>query len=228
MGILLMLVSIGGVIAAAVLFLITLYTKRSWLMSFAAGGMMIWFAFYLAIFLGTSMTSREKTLGINEPKEFCGFYLDCHMHTAVTGVRKARTIGDATAKGEFYIVKVNVFSDAVRANLALNTVDAHVVDAEGREYTRDKAAESELGPQLAFETEIGPEESFDKEIVFDLPAGVEQPKLDIREGYGIDRWIEAVLIGDEDSIFHKRSYFDLRNADTLVRMSPQGEQSVDN
>lgn len=48
-----------------------------------------------------------------------------------------------------------------------------------------------------------------EEKVFDLPANVKNPRLDIKEGYGIDHAIEAVLIGDEDSVWHKRNYFAL-------------------
>jgi hypothetical protein len=202
-----MLMTIGGLIVAAVLFVIALYTGKAWLAKFVFGGVTVWFVFYFVMLLGVSLFSKEKTLGLNEPKAFCGFYFDCHMHTAVTDVRKTKTIGGKTAKGEFYIVTVKVFSDAVRATLGLITVDAHVVDAGNRTYTRDMDAETQLPRQPDFEKQIGPEESFEKEIVFDLPVGVKEPRLDIREGYGIDHTIEALLIGDEDSIFHKRSYF---------------------
>ena len=33
--------------------------------------------------------------------------------------------------------------------------------------------------------------------------------MQIAEGYGIDSALEAILIDDEDSIFHKRNYFKL-------------------
>jgi hypothetical protein len=204
-----MLLTIGGLIAAAVLMAIAWLNDSSWLRKFVSGAVAIWFAFYTAMLLGFSFASKEQDLGINQPKEFCGFYLDCHMHAAVSGVRKTKTLGSRTATGEFYIVSVKVFSDAVRATLGLTTVDAHVVDSAGREYTRDDKAETQLPRQPEFEQQIGPEESFTKEIVFDLPAEVQDPRLDISEGFAIDRLIEAFLIGDEDSIFHKRNYFKL-------------------
>ena len=210
MGLLLMLMTVGGLIVAAILLAIAWLNESTWLKKFVLGGVAIWFGFYVIVLLATSFNSEERSLGLNEPKEFCGFYLDCHMHAAVTGVRRAKTIGDRKAKGEFYIVNVNVFSNAAKATLGLITVDAQAIDANGNMYTRDELAEEQLHPQLPFETHIGPEENFDKEIVFDLPVGVEQPKLDIREGYGIDHVIEAFLIGDEDSIFHKRNYFKLQ------------------
>jgi hypothetical protein len=54
-----------------------------------------------------------------------------------------------------------------------------------------------------------PVESFEKEIVFDLPLDAKNPRLDLRDGRGIDNYLEAILIDDEDSIFHKRRYFKL-------------------
>lgn len=209
MGVLLMLMTIGGLVVAAVLFAISIYSKTTWLRNFVFGGVAVWFVFYFAMLIGFSATSEEKDLSLNEPKAFCGFYLDCHMHTAVTDVRTAKNIGNQTAEGEFYIVSVKVFSDAKAATLGLITVDAHVVDAEGRKYTRDMDVEMGLEPQPDFGKKIGPMESFVKKIVFDLPTDAREPRLDIRDGYGIDHAIEAVLVGDEDSLLHKRTYFKL-------------------
>lgn len=215
MGVLMMLLTIGGLLAAVVLFAVAWLNESAWLKKFVLGGVAIWFVFYAVMLIGASLMSKERLIAIGDTdgKAYCGFYLDCHLHTAVMNIRKSKTIGNKTANGVFYIVKVNVFSDAKAATLGLLTVDAHVVDAAGRSYTRDLTAEGELAPQPEFEQKIGPRESFDKEVVFDLPVGVDQPKLDIREGYGIDHAIEYVLIGDEDSIFHARNYFDISNSD---------------
>jgi hypothetical protein len=168
MGVLMMLLTTGGLLAAGVLFAIAWLNESAWLKKFVLGGVAIWLAFYALMLIGASLMSKERLIAIGdkEGKEYCGFYLDCHMHTAVSAVRRVKTIGNKTANGVFYIVTVNVFSNASRATLGLLTVDAHVVD-------------------------------------------VAQPKLDIREGYGIDHAIESVLIDDEDSIFHARNYFKL-------------------
>jgi hypothetical protein len=209
MGVLLMLMTIGGLIVAGILLVAAWLNESVWLRKFVIGGVAVWFAFYFAMLLGFSFFSTEKTLAIGEAKEYCGFYLDCHLHTAVTNVTRTKTIGNSTSNGEFYIVTVKVFSNARRATLGLLTVDAHVVDAEGQPYYRDMQAEEQLPTQPDFEQKISPSGSFEKQIVFDLPDNVQNPRLDIRDGYGIDHVIEAVLVGDEDSIFHKRNYFAL-------------------
>src|ERR1051325_7836557 len=122
MGVLLMLMTIGGLLLAA-----ALVTKRYWLARFATAGVGVWAIIYVTLLLGSSLTSAERDLGVNEPKEFCGLYLDCHLHSEVTGVRVAKTIGSQTAKGEFYIVDLKVFSDAKNPRVALHLTEPSAV-----------------------------------------------------------------------------------------------------
>lgn len=204
-----MLMTIGGLIVAAILLGVSFLTGAAWLRSFILGCVAIWFGFYFVMLIGFSLFGAEKTLAIGEAKEYCGFYLDCHMHTAVTDVRTAKSIGNRTADGEFYIVTVKVFSDARRATLGLLNVTAKVFDGDGNKYYRVEDAEDQLPPQPRFEKQVSPVGSFEKEIVFDLPVDVKNPRLDLKEGYRIDRVIEALVIGDEDSLLHKRNYFQL-------------------
>lgn len=206
MGVILMAMTIGGLLIAGVLLIISFAAKKTWLRTFVLGGVTTWFVGYIILLLVGSIFSEEKTLGLNEPKEFCGFYLDCHMHTSVSDVKKTRTIGDKTANGEFYIVKVKVFSDAKRVDLGLLNPKLYVIDDNGKRYARVEAVENPAPP---FDQKVPAGGSFEREVVFDLPADVKNPRLDIAEGIGIDKVIETVLIGDEDSIFHKRNYFKL-------------------
>lgn len=219
MGVLLMLMTIGGLVAAAVLLVIALIGKKTWLRNFVLGGVAVWFVFYAAMLFGFSLLSTEKRLAANEPKQYCGFYLDCHMHTAVTGVRTARQVGDKQANGEFYIVKVKVFSDARNPSITLHLIEpkAEVIDAVNRIYKRNTDIEQMLptGP-VRLDQDIKNSQTIEKEIVFDLPPDVQDPRLDMTEGYGIDKIIEAVLVDDEDSILHKRNYFKLQEQNVMA------------
>jgi hypothetical protein len=204
-----MVTTIVGLCIAVVLIGIAWLNHNSHLKRSVLGSVALLFVSYALSLLAASLTSRETLLAFNEPKAFCGFYLDCHMHAAVVGVRQTKTIGDNTADGRFYVVSVRVFSDAKRASIGLLEVDARVEDASDNSYTRDLTAEQALPAQPVFEQKLGPGDSFTKEIVFNLPVNVKAPRLDIREGYAIDHFIESVLICDEDSLFHERKYFDL-------------------
>ena len=205
-----MLMTIGGVFIAAILLVISLWTKKIWLMNFVVGGVAIWFVFYAAMLLGFSCVSEEKMLGSNEPKEYCGFYLDCHLHTTVTDVRTAKQIGTEKAQGIFFIVKVKVSSDARNPNIAFRLIEPQAVaeDVGGRLYTRIAEAENQLPTaNVQLDQEIKRMETIEKEIVFDLTEPSDTLKLLITEGYGVDKVIEAFLIDDEDSILHKQTYF---------------------
>lgn len=213
MGVLLMLMTIGGLLTAVVLFIVAIFTKKRWLWNFVVGGVAVWFVFYAAMLFGFSLTSTEKVLAAGEAKEYCGFYLDCHMHAAVTDVRTAKTIGAVSAKGTFYIANVKVFSDARNSAVNLHLIEpkARVVLPNGDKIERNVEAEAQLPTaNVRLDQDISNSQIIQKEIVFDVPTDAVNPKLLITEGYGIDKTIEHVLVGDEDSIFHALTFFELR------------------
>ena len=159
--------------------------------------------------------SEEKVLALNEPKEYCGFYLDCHLHTSILEVRTAKQIGTQTAQGIFYIVKVKVSSDAKNPNIAFRLLEpkAEIHASGGKVYTRIAEAESQLPTaQVQLNQDIKGTETIEKEIVFDITEPSGKLKLLITEGYGVDKYIEAVLVDDDDSILHKQKYFNLEKA----------------
>ena len=219
MGVLLMLMTIGGLLMALVLFVIALITKKTWLRNFVFGSVAVWFVFYAVMLIGFSLASSEKTLAANEPKAYCGFYLDCHMHTTVTGVRTAKQIGDQTAKGTFYIANIKVFSDARNPNIAFRLLEprAEVTGRDGHVYQRITEAENLLPTsQVQLNHDIRGKETIEKEIVFDVAEPADRLKLLMTEGYGIDKYIGAVLIDDEDSIWHKQTYFKIAEQNEIA------------
>src|SRR4051794_40061687 len=104
-----MLVTIGGLLLAGILLVASPITKKAWLAKFTLGCVAIWLVFYALMLLGFSMASKTQVLGVGEPKAFCGFYLDCHLHAEVTSVRTSKSIGDRVANGTFYVVGLRVF-----------------------------------------------------------------------------------------------------------------------
>lgn len=206
MGVLLMLLTIGGLFLAVLLMIVAGVTRQVWLAKFVFGAVGVWFAVYAVLLATVSFFSVEKTLNLNEPKAFCGFYLDCHIHAAVTDVRKTKTFGNKTADGEFYVVRVKIFSDARRAELGLQAPEFEVIDADGRRFKRLADLENS---EPSFDSKIPAGGSFEKEAIFDLPQNVSNPRLDVSEGIGVDKVFETFLIGDEDSLWHKRALFKL-------------------
>ena len=206
MGVLLMLLTIGGLFLAVLLMIVAGVTRQVWLAKFVFGAVGVWFGVYAVLLVTISLFSAEKTLSLNEPKAFCGFYLDCHIRAAVTDVRKTKTFGNKTADGEFYVVRVKIFSDARRAELGLHAPELEVVDADERRFKRLADLEN---PETSWDTKVPASGMFEKETVFDLPENVSNPRLDIAEGIEVDKVFEMFLIGDEDSLWHKCSLFKL-------------------
>jgi hypothetical protein len=212
MGIVLMAATIGGVAIAVILLVYAFYTRTIWLRDFVLGGTAVWFTFYFAMLIGSSVRSEEKELRLNEARAFCGFYLDCHMHTTVTAVRTARTIGNKAANDKFYIVTVKVFSNAKEATLGFGGLKLHVTDADGRLYPHSPEVEPD---EPWFNRPVPAGGSFERDVVFDLPTDVRDPRLDMHDDQSL---IEKFLIGDEDSMFHKGTYFKLDSSIQTVRV----------
>ena len=208
MGVILLLMTIGGLIVAAILLAISYLTKKSRLRIFVLGGLTTWLFGYVFLLSVGSIFSDERTLALDQPKEFCGFYFDCHLSASVTGVRTARQIGRQTAQGKFVVVNVKISSDARSEPLNLTAPEFILEDEGGRMYARRLEAESELdSAKNSFDQKVAPDQHFEKEIVFDVTEPTDKFKLSVTDTHGVDKILEAVLVGDEDSIFHKPTNF---------------------
>lgn len=202
LGILMILLSFGLVVVGTVVIVQARLRQRPAPWRPVALGVASWAALYLAMLLGSSLTSRERVLGLNEDKKFCGFYLDCHMQVAVTRVDTVRQFGTLKAGGVYYVVTLRVSSDAVAAHLKLLDPQFVLQDEQGRKYERVLTPLNDSLTQL-----IGPEESFTTTVVFDVPDTVQTPRLFVTEGIWADHLLEFLLIGDEDSVLHERTSF---------------------
>jgi hypothetical protein len=217
MGLLLMLATVLAACAAVAAAIAAGYFHLPALARAAQIGVITWGTAYTALLVSTSLTSHEHVLPPGEIKRFCGFYLDCHMGTAVVDVRRTSTLGappnEVRTTGEFYVVTLKVTSDARRATLSLANPTATIVDATGRVFQRsavgERALANAVGPAIPLNQPVTANSAFTTPIVFDLPADVADPTLLITDTPGLARAVEGLLIGDEDSFLHKRTYFAL-------------------
>jgi hypothetical protein len=177
-------------------------------LALVAGG---WAALYGASLLTLSLGSRGRVLAWDEDLRFCGFYLDCHLRVAVTGVEIVDSIAGARPEGRFHVVTLRIGSDAKAARLRLHDPRLTVTDAAGRRFDRTATAEAALGPRPALTDEVGPGAAYATTVVFDLPRDAGEPRLAVTHGWWADRLIEFILIGDEDSFLHAR---------TTIRLTP--------
>ncbi len=177
-------------------------------------------AAYLGALLLASLTSHERVLGLHEPVTFCGLYLDCHISVAVEQVDTAKTLGVGpaarTAQGVFYVVMVKYSSDAIRATLSPGRPTATVLDARGRTFRRSPEGEGALaatqGKPVPLLRHLAPGEFELTVFVFDLPEDLAAPRLRLSPGTWVERLTELLLVGDDDSLLHRRTTIRLLGA----------------
>ncbi|MBK8147342.1 MAG: hypothetical protein IPK58_03790 [Acidobacteria bacterium] len=140
MGVILLLMTILGAACATVALAFAIFTKRTGFRNFCRRRRnRLVRAFYAIALVGLSFLSEPSTIAMNQPKVFCGFYIDCHLHASVTDVRKSKSIGNLTARGEFNVVTVRVFSDARDPSISMRLLEpsARVLDGRGLIHQRD-------------------------------------------------------------------------------------------
>lgn len=168
---------------------------------------------YVSLVVAVSLTSTERILGLDQTKQFCGLYLDCHLGVAVVRVQTVSQIGDRPAHGRYQVVTLRYSNDARRAGLRMLGIGAAVRDAEGHWYARDLAAEQALAAD-GFRAGL-PDASLpaggtlETRVVFDLPDGATHPLLWVHDASLPARLTELLLPGDEDSFLHRRTFFAL-------------------
>ncbi len=215
-----------GLLVLLVLFvLFALWTRKKWI---GFGAIVLGLALlsgYALVLVGVSLTSHEKVLALGEHKYFCE--IDCHIAYSVAGVEESTALGDelrpSLAAGRFVIVHLKTWFDPStisphRGNGELPPGHRRVVlvDDQGHEFAPSTQAQAALakmrGTTRPLSQPLQPGESYVTDVVFDLPSDLRTPRLFIGDDLGFPN---RVLIGHEDSYFHKKIFLALAAADTI-------------
>ena len=142
------------------------------------------------------------------------------MAYSVVDLTTAKTLGpplnQRSAAGTFYVVKVKTWFDERTisshrgyAPLSPNPRRVVVTDDQGRQYEPSDEGQAALaqaqGKSAPLTQALRPGESYTTDLVFDLPDGIQNPRLLITDASKILQ----LLIGHESSPFHKKIYFGL-------------------
>ena len=175
--------------------------------------------------LAAALASSEKILRAGGRKYFCE--LDCHLAYSMTSVQTAKTLGSGekqvTATGMFYVVTLRTYFDeettsANRGNGLLypNLRMLRVLDDGGQSYAPSlegiKALDVPAAKMVPLDQSLRPGDSYETTFVFDLPSDAKNLRLWLTDPLPVN-WL---LIGHENSYFHKKVYFALETAKAVV------------
>jgi hypothetical protein len=201
---------VGGTGAGALAVLVALAARNSLLARRLALVTAAGWSAYASLLLTASVTSRTRLLDLNEEKHICE--VDCHTAYAVTAVRRGATLASGPAhtapQRTTYVVTLRVRFDERTITprrpvmpLLPGARAIRLIDRDGTAYPPSPEAFAALRKCLL------PGESYTADLVFDVPADVREPRLYI----GADPFlpIDALLIGYENSLFHRKTTFRL-------------------
>jgi hypothetical protein len=170
------------------------------------------------LLLAFSFASEERVLVAGEKKYFCE--VDCHLAYSIVDVRTTKALGSgekqAMAGGNFYVVTLRTYFDektisANRGNGPLNPNLrlVRVLDEQGRSFGPSleglMAVDARAEKMIPLDQPLRPGEAYETTLVFDVPADAKNPRLWLTDPILVN-WL---LIGHENSFFHKKVYFAL-------------------
>ena len=183
---------LGIGVLASVAFLIIARTRHAALAASATGAVALG---YLAALVGLGAASRDRVLGPGEAKVFCE--IDCHLAYSVSRVRVT-----PTAAGERYTVTVRTYFD--ERTIAPWRGDGALYPNPRRVRLvadRDRAWDPTTRDGTPLGTPLRPGESFESTFTFDLPSGVDAPRLELTEAAAVTR----LIVGHENSPLHGKT-----------------------
>jgi hypothetical protein len=195
------LAACGGLFLALAAVLIFWFARKPKFARLAALALGIEAVVYLALLCGFSAGSHETALARGQEKYFCE--IDCHLAYSIVNV-KAEPAGDAKA----YVITLRTRFDEMTisphrpkgATLTPSPREVRLIGGNGREYAPVSAAGTPLM------TPLTPGATYTTELEFKVPKDAGELRLLLNTA---PAWPDHLLIGDENSWMHKKTYFAL-------------------
>jgi hypothetical protein len=223
------LLFLGTIFLLGISFLVLFYgaaRRSAFVAKLGAGATITIAAAYFLLLTGVSFASSDETLPPGSWKYFCE--IDCHLAYSIVGAQTAAALGpdlqQTEAHGKFVILRVKTWFDehtisAHRGNgpLTPNARRVLLVDDTGRSYEPSAEGQFALARRgfgsTAMTQPLRPGESYTTDLVFDVSRNARGLRLLITEDDPETRFV----IGHENSLLHKKVYFDVEAA---PRLSP--------
>ena len=185
-------------IAAVVIFWFARKPRLAQVAAFAIGGGVV---VYLALLLGFSAGSHETLLSRGQEKYFCE--IDCHLAYSVVDVKTQ----EQGAVNDYVVTLRTRFDETTTSpnrprNAALlpSPREVRLIDADRHQYEVVTSAGTSLM------TPLTPASFYTTQLEFKVPKDARGLRLLIETVPG---WPDHFVIGDENSLGHKKTYFAL-------------------
>lgn len=191
-------------VLAAVVFALLHKTKWThWVGALVAAGAVV----YFGLLFGFSMGSRETTLAPGEEKYSCE--IDCHLAYSVCASHEEIQMGQralhVTLRTRFDETTIAPWRPR-NATLTPNPRQLRLLDNQGRSYSPDEVRGTPLTRSLV------PAQSYETELIFRIPPDASGIRLLVTT----PGWDERLLIGEENSLGHKKTYLAVPTATILT------------
>ncbi len=195
------LAAAGGLIVGTAAILIFWFARKPKIARGIAIAAMCCASAYVTLLIGFSAASHSRTLAHGKEKYFCE--IDCHLAYSVVDVRET-----AANSAIDYVVKLRTRFDETTigpnrpkdAPLTPSPREVRLIDSLGRIYS----PLSSSGTSLM--TPLRPSESYITELEFRVPGDAKGLELLVNT---TPAWPDKFVIGDENSLWHKKTYFAL-------------------
>jgi len=192
------LATIGGLVLALASVLIFWFARKPKFARIAAIAIGAGAVTYCALLFGFSAGSHETVLAHGQEKYFCE--IDCHLAYSVVDV-KAQPDGHEVITLRTRFDETTTSPDRPKdAPLTPSAREIRLIDSAGHQY----APVSTAGTPLL--TPLKPAESYTTQLEFNLPKDATGLRLLI---HTTPQWPDKLVIGDENSLLHKKTYFAL-------------------
>jgi hypothetical protein len=184
--------------AAAIWFARKPKLARACLLVVSAGA-----AVYVGLLFGFSLASRPRILTRTQEKYFCE--IDCHLAYSLLDVKTESSAGNT-----HYLVTIRTRFDETTTSpsrpkdvpLTPSPRTVLLVDASGHQY---QPVATQGTPLL---TPLKPSEAYTTQLAFDVPPNANSKALRLLITT-TPAWPDLVVIGDENSLLHHKTYFAL-------------------
>ena len=193
--------AIAGLFTALAAILIFWFARKPKLARLTALAVGICAVIYISLLVGLSASSHASTLAIGQEKYFCE--IDCHLAYSVMDVKRQAN----TSSTELFVTLRTRFDETTtsatrpkEAPLTPSPREVELIDSSGNTYSPVSSMRTPLM------TPLKPAESYTTHLEFRVPQNAGGLRLLIRT---VPAWPDHVVIGDENSWLHQKTYFAL-------------------